>query len=371
MDNSLLIIIPTYNEIENIIPLVEDVFSLVPAAHILVVDDNSPDGTAAAVEKVAESKPALHILKRSGKLGLASAYIAGFKWGILKGYDILLEMDADFSHNPEYIPEMLEQVKTHDVVIGSRNIKGGGVEGWSVFRNMISKGGSLYSRIVLSCPIMDLTGGFNMWRKSALDKIGLDRIISKGYSFQVEMKFKAYHSGCSVKEIPILFPDRKHGISKMSKKIFLEAFINIWKIKKNTGVNNAIDQFFKFAITGGLGTVTNLFIFFLCVDLAKMKEIPVSIGCFFIAATQNYIINHKWSFKQKDYAEKLSIKKWFMFICGALLGLVINIIVMRFMLKRFNLPWKFIAQACGIAVGMIVNFIISKFVVFRGKKNYV
>jgi dolichol-phosphate mannosyltransferase len=348
---------------------VKEVFSRVPNAHILVVDDNSPDGTAEAVEKIITAQPALHILKRSGKQGLASAYIAGFKWGIPQGYDIFLEMDADFSHNPEYIPEMLEQIKTHDVVIGSRNIKGGSVEGWSALRNMISKGGSLYSRSVLSCPIMDLTGGFNMWRKSALDKIGLDGIISKGYSFQVEMKFKAYHNGCSVKEIPILFPDRKHGSSKMSKKIFLEALVNIWKIKKNTGVNNIIDQFFKFAITGGLGTVTNLLIFFLCADLSKLSEIPVSIGCFMIAATQNYIINHKWSFKQNNYAEKLSIKKWLLFICGSLLGLVINIMVMKFMLMHFDLPWKFIAQACGIAAGMVFNFFVSKFVIFKRRKK--
>jgi dolichol-phosphate mannosyltransferase len=369
MDNSLLIIIPTYNEIENIIPLITSVFEVSPDSHILVVDDNSPDGTAAAVEQIAMAKPALYILKRSGKQGLASAYIAGFKWGIPKGYDVFLEMDADFSHNPEYIPEMLEQIKTHDVVIGSRNIKGGGVEGWSALRNMISKGGSLYSRIVLSCPIMDLTGGFNMWRKFALEKIGLDGIISKGYSFQVEMKFKAYHCGCSVKEIPILFPDRKHGSSKMSKKIFIEALINIWKIKKNTGVNNVIDQFLKFAITGGLGTVTNLFIFYLCVDLVKMREIPISIGCFMIAATQNYIINHKWSFRQKNYAEKLSFKQWLLFISGSLLGLAINIMVMSFIIKNFNLTWKFIAQAYGIAAGMIFNFTVSKLVIFKRRKN--
>ena len=216
---------------------------------------------------------------------------------------------------------------------------------------------------------MDLTGGFNMWRKPALDKIGLDTIISKGYSFQVEMKSKAYHYGCTVKEIPILFPDRKHGSSKMSKKIFLEALVNMWKIKKEMGVNNAIDQFFKFAITGGLGTVINLLIFYLCVDLAKMREIPVSIGCFIIAATQNYIINHKWSFRQKNHAEKLSIKKWLMFICGSLLGLAINIMVMRFMIARFDLPWKSIAQACGIAAGMILNFAVSKLVIFKRRKN--
>jgi putative flippase GtrA len=264
---------------------------------------------------------------------------------------------------------MIEQIKIHDVVIGSRNVKGGGVEGWSALRNLISKGGSLYSRLVLDCPIKDLTGGFTMWRKTALEKIGLDGIISKGYSFQVEMKYKAYYSGCTIKEIPIIFPDRKYGSSKMSKGIFFEALVNIWKIKKNTGGSNAIGQFIKFSITGGLGAITNLFIFFLCVDIIKLREIPVSIACFIIAATQNYIINHKWSFKQERKKEKPSIKKWLIFICGSSLGLAVNIFVMRFMIVHFALPWKFIAQACGIAAGMIINFIISKFIIFQRKKN--
>jgi dolichol-phosphate mannosyltransferase len=202
-------------------------------AGILVVDDNSPDGTAAAVKKLKEKWPGrLHLLNRPGKQGLASAYLEGFAWGETKGYDIFLEMDADFSHNPKYIPLMLEQIQNNDVVIGSRNIKGGGVEGWTWIRNLISKGGSLYSRFVLGCPLKDLTGGFNMWKKTALEKIRLDSILSKGYSFQIEMKYKAYLSRCAIVEIPIIFTDRKKGKSKMSKKIFFEALLNIWKIKK-------------------------------------------------------------------------------------------------------------------------------------------
>ena len=369
----VLIIVPTYNEIDNITSFTQKIFEIIPKyVDILIVDDNSPDGTGKTVEILSEKYPdRLFLLNRGSKQGLASAYIDGFKWGLSGNYDIFLEMDADFSHNPEYIPEMLKNIQTYDVVIGSRNIKGGYVEGWPFLRNVISKGGSLYSRIVLSCPIKDLTGGFTMWRKIALEKIGLDGIISKGYSFQIEMKYKAYQSGCSIKEIPIVFTDRKHGKSKMSKKIFLEAFINIWKIKKNTKSENAVDQFIKFSITGGLGTVTNLIIFFLCADLAGLHEIPVSIGCFLIAVTQNYLLNHTWSFRRKLYAEPLSIKKWAMFTCGSLLGLVINISVMRFILMHFTLPWKFIAQACGIAAGMIVNFIISKYIIFYRRKNVI
>jgi dolichol-phosphate mannosyltransferase len=231
---NLLIVIPTYNEAENIHGLINAVFAIVPEyTSILVVDDNSPDGTAGIVERlISNYSGRLFLLKREGKQGLASAYLAGFSWGLFRNFDVFLEMDADFSHNPQYIPVMIDAIKTHDVVIGSRNVANGGVEGWTWLRNFISKGGSLYSRTVLQCPIKDLTGGFNMWRKTAFEKIGLDSIISKGYSFQVEMKYKAYRTHCNIVEIPIVFVDRKQGKSKMSKKIFFEALINIWRIRR-------------------------------------------------------------------------------------------------------------------------------------------
>ncbi|GHV36277.1 hypothetical protein AGMMS50268_29470 [Spirochaetia bacterium] len=366
---NMLAAIPTYNEALNIDAFIKTLFEHIPQnAEILVIDDNSPDGTAALVEKLIPSYPArLHILNRPEKQGLAAAYLAAFNWGFNRDYDVFLEMDADFSHKPEYIPKMLKEISAYDVVIGSRNIKGGGVEGWSVIRNMISKGGSLYSRMVLGCPIKDLTGGFNMWHKTALEKICLQNIISRGYSFQVEMKYRSFCAGCSIKEIPIIFPDRKYGKSKMSKGIFMEALINIWKIKKAVGRESGIDQFVKFAITGGLGTVTNLAIFFVCVDKLSLSEIPVSIICFLIAGTQNYIINHKWSFVQNMAYKKLSIKTWAMFIGASLLGLAVNIIVLKIVLSHFIFPFKFIAQGCGILAGMAINFIVSKLVIFRGK----
>ncbi|GHT68594.1 hypothetical protein FACS1894110_16510 [Spirochaetia bacterium] len=300
---------------------------------------------------------------------MAKAYLTAFEWGMDRPYDVFLEMDADFSHRPEYIPEMLKEITAFDVVIGSRNIKGGGVEGWSAIRNMISKGGSIYSRMVLGCPIKDLTGGFNMWRKTTLEKIGLQNIISRGYSFQVEMKYRSFAAGCSIKEIPIVFPDRKLGKSKMSKKIFLEALVNIWKIKTAVGKDSGIDQFIKFAITGGLGTITNLLIFFICADKLLFPEIPVSIGCFLIAGTQNYIINHKWSFAGNTAHEKLSAKKWILFMGSSLFGLAVNIAVMMVVIARFAFPYKFIAQACGIAAGMIINFALSKLFVWRKKDH--
>jgi dolichol-phosphate mannosyltransferase len=376
---NLLVCIPTYNEAENIELFIKTVFEYLPVnnADILIVDDNSPDGTAKIVERMIEQNyigqnsaehtgqnKRLHILNRPEKQGLAKAYLAAFEWGMARGYDVFLEMDADFSHKPQYIPVMLDEIKTHDVVIGSRNIKGGSVEGWSAIRNIISKGGSLYSQIVLGCPVKDLTGGFNMWRKSALLAIGLENIISKGFSFQVEMKFRSFCTGASIKEIPIVFPDRKFGKSKMSKNIFVEALLNIWTIKKHIARDNGIDQFLKFAITGGLGSLTNLVIFFICVDKLSFPVLPVSILCFFIAATQNYIINHKWSFIQNLPDTKLSIKKWAMFLSTSLIGFAVNLSVLEIILLHFVLPYKFIAQACGIAAGMIVNFVFTKFIVF-------
>lgn len=334
---------------------------------VLVIDDNSPDGTASIVEKLIDKyMNRLFILKRPEKQGLGKAYLAAFDWGLSNGYDVFLEMDADFSHNPKYIPEMIQNIPNHDVVIGSRNIKGGRVEGWSFIRNFISKGGSLYSRIVLRCPVKDLTGGFNMWTKNALIKIGLDRIMSEGYSFQIEMKYRAWRAGCSIKEIPVLFTDRALGASKMSKKILFEALIKIWKIKQSAE-DSAIKQFFKFGITGGLGTITNLLLFFIFVDKLGFPEILISIGCFIIAGTQNYAINHKWTFCKTAGCSALSIKKWLAFLSASLAGLSINITVMQLIIFNFDLPFKFIAQACGIAAGMLVNFAFSKILIFRSK----
>lgn len=231
-----LLLVPTYNEALNIKSFVEEIFKVCPEINILVVDDNSPDGTADIVHSMCDKR--LFILKRTKKQGLASAYINGFKYGINRGYNAFIQMDADFSHKPEYLPVMLENLEKYDFVVASRNVKGGGVEDWGLKRNLISKMGSLYSRAVLWCPIKDLTGGFNGWNLRAIEGIGLDSIISKGYSFQIEMKYRAYKKGFSYHEFPIIFPDRKLGVSKMSKDIFFEAAKNVLKIRfsKKKGV---------------------------------------------------------------------------------------------------------------------------------------
>lgn len=232
---NILIIIPTYNEAENVTLLITKIFKDFPNVSILIIDDNSPDGTYEAVKNLIEKEIGnLNIIQRSTKLGIASAYIYGFKWGIQNGFDVFCEMDADFSHNPDYLKIMIEKIKFYEIVIGSRNIRNGKVKGWTIFRNFISKMGNLYSRTVLKkLPIYDLTGGYNMYTLSALEKINIESIISKGFLFQIEMKYKAWKNGCKIIEVPIVFENRKYGKSKMNLNIFWEALIKIWEIRNN------------------------------------------------------------------------------------------------------------------------------------------
>jgi dolichol-phosphate mannosyltransferase len=235
------VVIPCYNEVENIISLLEILKKEMQKnsinTKVLVVDDSSPDGTANLVENFIEKENQkdifeVELLKRPKKSGLASAYIQGLSY-LKVNCEYLLEMDADHSHRPIYIPEMLAKLENenYDYAIGSRNIKGGGVENWGWHRKIISKYASLYSRIVLGVPIYDFTGGFNMYKSKVFDKVQLKDIKAEGYLFQIELKYKAYKNDFKFVEIPIIFPDRREGKSKFSKKIIYEAFFGIWKIK--------------------------------------------------------------------------------------------------------------------------------------------
>lgn len=232
MEEKTLIIIPTYNERDNIPSLVQAIYSFLPTTHILVVDDNSPDGTGALVEEMRAQDERLHILHREGKMGLGTAYIAGFRWGLERGYDYLIEMDADFSHDPKYLPHLLAKARNGaDLVIGSRYVTGGGTEDWGLLRKAISRGGSLYARSVLGIKVRDLTGGFKCFKRQTLEAIDLSTVKSNGYSFQIEMTYRVINAGLKVAEHPIVFPDRRVGQSKMSRKIFLEAFTMVWKLR--------------------------------------------------------------------------------------------------------------------------------------------
>lgn len=226
-----LVIIPTYNEIENMKLLLPVLMKLEQKFDVLVVDDSSPDGTAQFVEEFSRKEPRVNVLVRAAKQGLGKAYLAGFDWGLKKNYDVLTEMDADFSHAPKHLNEILGLIENQNVVIGSRYVPGGGTVNWGLMRKIISRGGSLYSRIILGYPLRDWTGGFNCWRREVLEKINLSTIRSNGYSFQIELKYKALKNGYKIYESPIVFEDRRVGQSKMSLKIVLEAFYKVWLIK--------------------------------------------------------------------------------------------------------------------------------------------
>lgn len=226
-----LVIIPTYNELENIQSLLPVLLKLDEEFDVLVVDDSSPDKTAEFVSEFAKSNPRINLLLRKQKNGLGQAYIAGFKWGLENKYDAIVEMDADFSHRPEDLVKILKALESEDVVIGSRYVPGGQTVNWGLIRKMISRGGGFYSRMILGYPVQDWTGGFNGWRAQVLKDINLDTIQSNGYSFQIELKYKAQKHGYKVKEVPIVFEDRRVGQSKMSLKIVFEAFYKVWLIR--------------------------------------------------------------------------------------------------------------------------------------------
>ncbi len=225
-----LIVMPTYNEVDNIQAIVPRILALPHGFEVLVVDDNSPDGTADAVRKMAESTDRIHLLERPGKMGLGSAYIAGFRWALEKGYDVIFEMDADFSHDPSALPGFVDVIGDNDIVLGSRYLHGVTVVNWPLKRLILSYGANAYVRLMTGLPLMDATGGFKAFRREALEAIDLGSIRSDGYSFQVEMTFQLRRRGFRVREIPIVFADRRVGISKMSRKIIWEAIWMVWRL---------------------------------------------------------------------------------------------------------------------------------------------
>lgn len=228
-----LVIIPTYNEKENIEKIIRKVFSLPEGFHILIVDDGSPDGTAGIIKTLQdEYKGKLHLLERSGKLGLGTAYIAGFKWALQKDYEYIFEMDADFSHDPEDLGRLYAAcAHGADLVVGSRYTKGGKVVNWPWDRIFISKGGALYTKMILWMPVNDPTAGFICYHRRVLSAIPLDKVHFIGYAFQIEMKYRAWKLGFKIAEVPITFKDRKEGVSKMSSGIVKEAMYGVWKMR--------------------------------------------------------------------------------------------------------------------------------------------
>jgi len=227
-----LVIIPTYNEKENIRTVIERLRALAVKVDILIIDDNSPDGTADIIRDMQTKDQHLFMLNRSGKLGLGTAYLTGFRWALTRDYEYILEMDADLSHNPDDVPKLIKECeKGYDLVIGSRYCNGVNVINWPIKRLILSYGANKYTRIVTRMPIMDATAGFKCYRREVLSGINLDRVKSSGYSFQIEMHFRAWSQGFKIREVPIIFVERSEGRSKMSKNIVWEAVFMVWKLK--------------------------------------------------------------------------------------------------------------------------------------------
>lgn len=230
--NPALVIIPTYNERDNLGPITAAVLEADPRVDILVVDDNSPDGTGPLADELAAKEPRIKVLHREKKQGLGRAYLHAFRWALEHDYQYVIEMDADFSHDPRYLTGLIDTaVNGADVALGSRYVEGGGTVNWGVSRQLISQGGSLYARTILGVKVKDLTGGFKCFNRRVLEALDLDAVQSSGYAFQIELTFRALKKGFTVKEVPIVFEDRRVGQSKMSRKIFLEAVTMVWKLR--------------------------------------------------------------------------------------------------------------------------------------------
>lgn len=229
-----IIVVPTYNEYENVERLVDEIHRFQPQVNILFVDDSSPDGTSDLIKKIQQENSNIYLLERQGKMGLGSAYIAGFKFALEKGFEYIFEMDADFSHDPKEIPNFLEAIELNDLVLGSRYIKGVNVVNWPLKRLLLSYFANMYTRIITGISVRDSTGGFKCFRRQVLEGIDLNNIKSNGYAFQIEINFKAWKKGFRLKEIPIIFIDRVFGQSKLSKKIMWEAIFLVWKLRFNS-----------------------------------------------------------------------------------------------------------------------------------------
>lgn len=229
--NKSLLIIPTYNEIDNIERMLTTLTGLYPELNILIIEDGSPDGTADVVKKFMQSNDKIHMIERTGKLGLGTAYITGFKWALERDYEFVFEMDCDFSHDPKDVPRLLEAAQSHDLVIGSRYIDGIRIINWPIHRLLLSYFAGVYTRIITGLNVLDATGGFKCFTRKALESLNLDRVFSNGYSFQVELNFKIWAKGLKIKEVPIIFTERRDGESKMSGGIIHEAVFAVIKLR--------------------------------------------------------------------------------------------------------------------------------------------
>lgn len=363
-----LVVIPTYNEVDNINKLIKEILCLPKEFDILVVDDNSPDGTSGAVEKLKTEneklKSRIFILKRKQKEGLGNAYKAGFKWALEHDYSNIFSMDADFSHNPKYLLQMLAEGQKYAVVIGSRYIKGGGIIGWDWLRYFNSYGANWFTRFALGLKPKDVTAGFKCYSRGFLQSLKLDQLISSGYAFQVEMIFNAQNKGFSIIEIPIIFEDRRVGQSKISGELTRSAKT----ILQLAWQRESLRQFIKFAIVGTANTVVDWLVYWLIIyfsgwNIQAFKQLAKAFS-FIVSATSSYIMNRTWTFQSSDKKIFYQASKFF-FI--ATMGLVLNNFFFYLVTAAFGLRDIF---GLIIATGLVAfwNFCGSKYWVFKDKK---
>lgn len=369
----VLILTPTYNEKENIVKLIAKIHQVNKDVDILVIDDNSPDGTGECVERIAAKDERVKALHREGKLGLGSAYVAGFRYAIKNKYDLIFQMDADLSHDPKYIPKLIKKSEKYDLVLGSRWVKGGGVEGWPFYRYIMSWGANLIARVLLSLKPRDITTGYRCYRREVLEKIDLSSIVASGYAFLEELIFRVQGAGFTISEVPIIFIDRRVGQTKMGLKEITtssKAILKLFARRKGVG------QIVKFGLIGLSGALVDFGILNLLVLGLKFNVYLSAAFSFVAAATNNFYWNKRWTFKGEATDKKTHLQ-FIQYMIITTIGFFINLLILRIFLPYFgrlfelNINTPLVLNTSKIIATLVVmtwNFLGSKKWVFKSDK---
>lgn len=359
--NKPLVIIPTYNEAENIAKLIKDILVLPPKLEVLVIDDNSPDGTGRIVEKITQDNNRVKILHRAVKDGHGNAYKLGFRWALQKNFTHLISMDADFSHDPKHLLQLLKLGEKYDVIIGSRYIPGGKIIGWQWFRYLNSWGANIFTRLLLGLAPHDVTSGFRCYSRKFIKSLNLDELIARGYAFQVEMVFNAQRNGFSIKEIPITFIDRRAGQSKIAGELKKSAIIVLRLALQRQGLR----QLIKFGLVGIINTLIDWLTYWLVItatgwNLQILKQIAKALS-FVVSASSSYVMNRKWTFRSTNQNITKEASKFFIV---ASFGLILNNLFFYIITGIFGYRDIFgLIIATALVTGW--NFLANKYWTFR------
>lgn len=357
----VVVIVPTYNEKDNLPKLLDALLGLrVDGLEVLVVDDNSPDGTGAIADSYAKKHPAVHVLHRTEKAGLGAAYAAGFRWALKEHYDYVVSMDADFSHNPEDVPRLLAEKETAAIVVGSRYIPGGSIVGWDWRRYANSYGANIATKLLLGLPVRDATAGFKVYTADFLRSIDLDALIASGYAFQVEMLSLAHQQGLPIAEIPITFVDRRVGESKISGELSRSAKVVLKLATKREGLR----QFIKFALVGLMNVGVDWSIFFLLDHFTPLPKVGSKFLSFVFGATNSYIFNRRWTFRSTDPEIGRQFVKFFLV---ASIGSLLNTGIYWFVALKLGYA-DIVGLALATGAVMFWNFFANKYWTFRVKE---